>query len=115
MKLILDNENSHSTTVTVKGNDLKLLLTESRILINCEEIAKLFDKRLRTIVSKVNKAKLEKYETDDGNDFYELSEMLEGPALYYFKKEKETDLIEIIIRVADGKHREWLHNREIDK
>ena len=39
--------------------------------------------------------------------------MLERSAYYYFKKEDETDLIEVIIRVAIGKHREWIHNRDI--
>ena len=70
MKLILDSENSHPTTITVKGKEIKLLLIESSILI-------------------------------------------EGPAYYYFKKEDETDLIDVIVRVAIGKHREWIHNRNI--
>ena len=39
--------------------------------------------------------------------------MLEEPALYYFKQIDELDLIEVIIRVAVGKHREWIHNRNI--
>ena len=26
----------------------------------------------------------------------------------------ETDLIDVIVRVAIGKHREWIHNRDID-
>ena len=47
--------------------------------------------------------------------FYDLRQMLEGPAYYYFKKEDETDLIDVIVRVAIGKHREWIHNRNIDK
>ena len=41
--------------------------------------------------------------------------MLEGPAYYYFKKEDKADLIDVIVRVAIGKHREWIHNRGIDK
>lgn len=41
--------------------------------------------------------------------------MLEGPAYYYFKKEDEIDLIEAIIIVAIGKHREWIHNKNIEK
>ena len=45
--------------------------------------------------------------------FYDLRQMLEGPAYYYFKKEDEVDLIDIIVRVAIGKHREWIHNRNI--
>ena len=47
--------------------------------------------------------------------FYDLRQMLEGPAYYYFKKEDETDLIDVIVRVAIGKHREWIHNKSIDK
>ncbi len=39
--------------------------------------------------------------------------MLEGPTYYYFKKEDETDLIDVIVHVAIGKHREWIHNRDI--
>ena len=42
--------------------------------------------------------------------FYDLRQMLEGPAYYYFKKEDEVDLIDVIVRVAIGKHREWIHN-----
>lgn len=41
--------------------------------------------------------------------------MLEGPAYYYFKREDETDLIDVIVSVAIGKHREWIHNRDIDR
>lgn len=41
--------------------------------------------------------------------------MLEGPAYYYFKQIDEVDLIDVIVRVAIGKHREWIHNRNIDK
>ena len=33
----------------------------------------------------------------------------------YFEKEDETDLIDVIVRVAIGKHREWIHNRDIEK
>ena len=47
--------------------------------------------------------------------FYDLRQMLEGPALYYFKQIDDFDLIEVIIRVAVGKHREWIHNRNIIK
>ena len=46
--------------------------------------------------------------------FYDLRQMLEGPAQYYFKQIDEIDLIEVIIRVAIGKHREWIHNRSLD-
>ena len=41
--------------------------------------------------------------------------MLEGPAYYYFKQIDEVYLIDVIVRVAIGKHREWIHNRGIDK
>lgn len=41
--------------------------------------------------------------------------MLEGPTNYYFKQTDELDLIKVIIRVAIGNHREWIHNRDIDK
>ena len=34
--------------------------------------------------------------------FYDLIQMLEGPAYYYFKKEDETNLIDVIVRVAIG-------------
>lgn len=47
--------------------------------------------------------------------FYDLMQMLEGPAEYYFKQIDEVDLIEVIVRVAIGKHREWIHNRDIKK
>ena len=47
--------------------------------------------------------------------FYDLREMLEGLAYYYFKNEDETDLIDVIVRVAIGKHREWIHNYGINK
>ncbi|WP_304045773.1 hypothetical protein [Methanobrevibacter gottschalkii] len=47
--------------------------------------------------------------------FYDLRQMLEGPAEYYFKQTDETDLIDVIVRVAIGKHREWIHNRCIGK
>ena len=47
--------------------------------------------------------------------FYDLRQMLEGPAKYYFKQNDELDLIDVIVRVAIGKHREWIHNRDIGK
>ena len=131
MKLILDNENSHPTTITVKGNEITLLLIESSILIDSSQVAKIFDKKEKTVAAKVQKSKLEKYETDNvkilknyglmnpdavkPRPFYDLRQMMEGPAYYYFKKEDEVDLIEVIIRVAIGKHREWIHNRDLDK
>ena len=58
MKLILDSENSHPTTIIVKGKEIKLLLIESSILI-----AKIFYKKEKTVATKVQKSKLEKYET----------------------------------------------------
>ena len=131
MKLILDTENSHPTTITVKGKQITLLLIESSILIDSSQIAKIFDKKEKTVAGKVQKSKLEKYETGNikllknyglmnpdavkPRPFYDLRQMLEGPAQYYFKQTDELDLIEVIIRVAIGKHREWIHNRSLDK
>ena len=131
MKLILDSENSNPTTITVKGKEITLLLIESSILIDSSQIAKLFDKKEKTVATKVQKSKLEKYETENikllknyglmhpdavkPRPFYDLRLMLEGPAYYYFKQIDEVDLIEVIVRVAIGKHREWIHNRGIDK
>lgn len=130
MKLILDTENSHPTTITVKGKEITLLLIESSILIDSSQIAKIFDKKEKTVAGKVQKSKLEKYETDNvkllknyglmnpdavkPRPFYDLRQMLEGPAQYCFKQIDEIDLIEVIIRVAIGKHREWIHNRSLD-
>ena len=131
MKLILDSENSHPTTITVKGKEITLLLIESSIWIDSSQIALLFDKKEKTVATKVQKSKLEKYETENikllknyglmnpdavkPRPFYDLRQMLEGPAQYYFKQIDNLDLIEVIIRVAIGKHREWIHNRDIDK
>lgn len=131
MKLILDTENSHPTTITVKGKQITLLLIESSILIDSSQIAKIFDKKEKTVAGKVQKSKLEKYETENikllknyglmnpdaikPRPFYNLRQMLEGPAQYYFKQIDELDLIEVIIRVAIGKHREWIHNKDINK
>lgn len=131
MKLILDTENSHPTTITVKGKEMILLLIESSILIDSSQIAKLFDKKEKTVVTKVQKSKLVKYETENvkllknyvlmhpdavkPRPFYDLRQMLEGPAQYYFKQIDELDLIDVIVRVAIGKHHEWIHNRGIDK
>lgn len=131
MKLILDNENSNPATITVKGKEITLLLVESSILIDSSQIAKIFDKKEKTVATKVQKSKLEKYETTNTKilknyglmhpdavkprPFYDLRQMLEGPAKYYFKQTDELDLIEVIIRIAIGKHREWIHNRYIDK
>ena len=131
MKLILDTENSHPTTITVRGKEIKLLLIESSILIDSSQIAKIFDKKEKTVIAKIFKSKLEKYETPNikllknyglmnpnaikPKPFYDLRQMLEGPALYYFKQIDELDFIEVIIRVAVGKHREWIHNRNIIK
>ena len=131
MKLFLDNENSYATTLTVKGKDITLLLIKSSILIDSSQVAKIFDKKEKTVATKVQKSKLEKYETENvkllknyglmnpdaikPRPFYDLRQMLEGPAQYYFKQIDEIDLIEVIIRVAIGKHREWIHNRSLDK
>ena len=131
MKLILDNENSNPATITVKGEEITLLLVESSILIDSSQIAKIFGKKEKTVATKVQKSNKEKYETENTKilkkyglmhpdaikprPFYDLRLMLEGPAYYYFKKEDEVDLIDVIVRVAIGKHREWIHNREIDK
>ena len=95
------------------------------------QIAKIFDKKEKTVAPKVQKSKLEKYESDNvkllknyglmnpdaikPRPFYDLRQMLEGPAQYYFKQIDDLDLIDVIIRVAIGKHREWIHNRSIDK
>lgn len=131
MKIILDSENSHPTTITVKGKEIILLLIESSILIDSSQIAKIFDKKEKTVATKVQKSELEKYETDNvkilknyglmnpdavkPKPLYDLRQMLEGPAYYYFKKEDETDLIDVIVRVAIGKHREWIHNKNMNK
>lgn len=130
MKLILDTENSYPTTITVKGKEITLLLIESSILIDSSQIAKIFDKKEKTVATKIQKSKLEKYESENvkllknyglmhqdavkPRPFYDLRQMLEGPAYYYFKKEDKTDLIDVIVRVAIGKHREWVHNKSIE-
>ena len=130
MKLFLDNENSYAATITVKGKEIQLLLIESSILIDSSQIAKIFDKKEKTVATKVPKSKLEKYETENvkllknyglmhpdaikPKPFYDLRQMLEGPAQYYFKQNDELDLIDVIVNVAIGKHREWIHNRDIN-
>lgn len=131
MKLILDTENSHPTTISVRGKEMTLLLIESSILIDSSQIAKIFDKKEKTVATKVQKSKLDKYETENikllknhglmnpnavkPRPFYDLRQMLDGPAKYYFKQTDELDLIDVIVRVAIGKHREWIHNRSLDK
>ena len=130
MKLILDTENSHPTTITVRGKEITLLLIESSILIDSSQIAKIFDKKEKTVAGKVQKSKLEKYETENikllknyglmnpdavkPRPFYDLRQMLEGPAEYYFKQVDDLNLIEVIIRIAIGKHREWIHNKRVE-
>ena len=130
MKLFLDNKNSYVTTITVKGKEIQLLLIETSILIDSSQIAKIFDKKEKTVATKVQKSKLEKYETENvkllknyglmhpdavkPRPFYDLRQMLEGPAQYYFKQNDELDLIDVIVNVAIGKHREWIHNRDIN-
>ena len=130
MKLILDTENSYPTTITVRGKEITLLLIESSILIDSSQIAKIFDKKEKTVAGKVQKSKLEKYETENikllknyglmnpdavkPRPFYDLRQMLEGPAEYYFKQVDDLNLIEVIIRIAIGKHREWIHNKRVE-
>ena len=130
MKLILDTENSYPTTITVRGKEITLLLIESSILIDSSHIAKIFDKKEKTVAGKVQKSKLEKYETENikllknyglmhpdavkPRPFYDLRQMLEGPAKYYFKQADDLNLIEVIIRIAIGKHREWIHNKRVE-
>ena len=103
----------------------------NQVLIDSSQIAKLFDKKEKTVATKVQKSKLEKYETENvkllknyglmnpdavkPRPFYDLRQMLEGPAQYYFKQIDELDLIDVIVRVAIGKHREWIHNRNVEK
>ena len=129
MKLFLDNENSYVSTITVKGKEIQLLLIETSILIDSSQIAMIFDKKEKTVATKVQKSKLEKYETENvkllknyglmhpdavkPKPFYDLRQMLEGPAQYYFKQNDELDFIDVIVNVAIGKHREWIHNRNI--
>ena len=131
MMLVLDSKNSYPTTITVKGKEITLLLIESCILIDSSQIAKIFDKKKKTVAAKVQKSKLEKYETENvkllkkyglmhpdavkPRPFYDLRQMLEGPAEYYFKQIDEAELIDVIVRVAIGKHREWIHNKCISK
>lgn len=95
MKLILDTENSHPTTITVRGKEMTLLLIESSILIDSSQIAKIFDKKEKTVATKVQKSKLDKYETENikllknyglmnlnavkPRPFYDLRQMLDGP------------------------------------
>ncbi|MBQ8018504.1 MAG: hypothetical protein IJ258_10445 [Methanobrevibacter sp.] len=59
MNLILDTENSHPTIITVRGKDITLLLIESSILIDSSQVAKIFDKKEKTVATKVQKSKLE--------------------------------------------------------
>ena len=103
MKLILDSTNSSPTTITVKGKKIKLLLIESSILIDSSQIAKIFDKKEKTVATKLLKSDIDKYETKNTKllknyglmhpdaikprPFYDLREMLEGPANYYFKQQ----------------------------
>ena len=131
MKLILDSENSSPTTITVMGKEITLLLIESSILIDSSQIAKIFDKKEKTVATKVQKSKLEKYETENTKllknyglmhpdaikprPFYDLRQILEGPAYYYFKQADELNLIEVSMKVAIVKHREWVHNRNLNK
>ena len=79
-----------------------LLLIESSILVDTSQIAKLFDKKEKTVAGKVQKSKLVKYETNNikilknywlmnpdavkPRPFYDLRQILEGPAYYYLKR-----------------------------
>ena len=92
-------------------------MIESSILIDSSQIAKIFDKKEKTVATKVQKSNLEKYETENvkllknyglmhpeaikPRPFYDLRQMLEGPAYYYFKKEDETDLIDVIVLLVN--------------
>lgn len=130
MKLFLDNNNSYVTTITVKGKEIKLLLIENSILIDPSQMAILFDRKEKTVATKVQKSELEKYETSNvkllksyglmnpkavkPKAFYDLRQIMEGPGEYYFKQNDELDLIDVIVRVAIGKHREWIHNKDIN-
>ncbi|WP_019264771.1 hypothetical protein [Methanobrevibacter smithii] len=53
MKLILDTENSYPATITVKGKEIMLLLIESNMLIDSSQIAQIFDKKEKTVATKV--------------------------------------------------------------
>lgn len=55
MKLILDTKNSSPTTITVKGKENILLSIESIILIDSTQIAKISDKKEKTVETKVQK------------------------------------------------------------
>lgn len=104
-------------------------MIESSILINSSQIAKIFDKKEKTVATKLLKSDIDKYETKNTKllknyrlmhpdavkprPFYDLRQMLEGPAKYYFKQSDELDLIETIIKITIGKHREWIHNQDI--
>ncbi|WP_458453527.1 hypothetical protein [Methanobrevibacter sp.] len=126
----MDSENSHPTTITVKGKEITLLLIESSILIDSSQIAKIFDKKENTVATKIQKIRIGKYETENvkllkkyglmnpdavkPRQFYDLRQMLEGPTEYYFKQIDEVELIDVIVRVAIGRHREWIHNKGVD-
>ena len=123
MKLFLDNKNSCVTTITVKGKEIKLLLIESSILIDSSQIAILFDRKEKTVATKVQKSKIVKLLKNYGlmnpnaikpKPFYDLRQIMEGPGRYYFKQEDDLELIDVIVNVAIGKHREWIHNRDIE-
>lgn len=77
-------------------------MIESSILVDTSQIAKLFDKKEKTVAGKVQKSKLVKYETNNikilknywlmnpdavkPRPFYDLRQILEGPAYYYLKR-----------------------------
>ena len=88
-------------------------IIESSILIDSSQIAKIFDKKEKTVATKVQKSKLEKYETENvkllknyglmhpdaikPRPLYDLRQMLEGPAYYYFKKMMKLTLLKLLL------------------
>lgn len=91
-------------------------MIESSILVDTSQIAKLFDKKEKTVAGKVQKSKLVNYETNNikilknywlmnpdavkPRPFYDLRQILEGPAYYYFKKKMKHPLLMLLL--------EWL-------
>ena len=85
------------------------------------KLQKYLIKKKRLLPLKFRNRGLEKYETKNAKllkkyglmhpdavkprPFYDLRQMLEGSAEYYFKQIDEVDLIDVIVLVAIGKHR----------
>mgnify|MGYP007070011023 CR=1 FL=1 len=127
------NSPTHWISVMASMTGNAMTLTNSLTKNNCDTsfLVREIDKKEKTVATKVQKAKLEKYETENvkllknyglmnpeaikPRPFYDLRQMLEEPAQYYFKQIDDLDLIDVIVRVAIGKHREWIHNRDIEK